>query len=210
MSELFNLDGPLMKYGNKFADLMVLNILTVVCSIPIVTIGASYTAMHYVLLKLYRNEEVSVVKHFSHALKTNFKQATIIWVVYLAAASVITVNYFCIVKPTMGTNLLIVVVLLIVAVMGTFSLNWALILLSRYENSIKNTLKNGYVVGTSYILKSILMVGILILPIYPIVMYPLTVPVMILIGFSLQGLVQTMLYNTVFVKLEKSEELMDQ
>lgn len=46
MSGVFNLDGPFMKYGNKFADLMVLNLLTVVCSIPVVTIGASYSAMH--------------------------------------------------------------------------------------------------------------------------------------------------------------------
>ena len=170
MSELFNLDGPLMKYGNKFADLMVLNLLTVVCSIPIVTIGASYTAMHYVLLKIYRNEEGAIVKHFFHAFKTNFKKATIIWVAYLTAAAVITVNYLCIVKPTMGTNLLIVAVLLVVAAVGIFSLNWALILLSRYENTIKNTLKNGYVVGIGNLLKSILMVGILILHIYPIVM----------------------------------------
>lgn len=202
MGGLFNLDGPLMKYGNKFADLMVLNILTVFCSIPLVTIGASYAAMHYVLLKIYRDEEESIIKHFFHAFKTNFIKATIIWMIYLVAAVVITVNYFYIVEPIMGTNLLIIAVLVVLAYVGIMSLNWALILLSRYENSVKNTIKNGYAVGLSNFKKSLLMVVILLLPLYPIAVYPIVIPIMTLIGVALMGFIQTRLYSDIFKKLE--------
>lgn len=202
MSGLFNLDGPFMKYGNKFADLMVLNLLTVVCSIPVVTIGASYTAMHYVLLKIYRNEEESIVKHFFHAFKNDFKKATIIWMIYLVAAVVITVNYIFIVKPIMGSNLLIIAVLVVLAFVGIMSLNWALILLSRYENSVKNTIKNGYGVGLGNFKKSLLMVIILVLPLYPLAIYPIAIPIMTLIGVSLVGFIQTRLYSDIFKKLE--------
>ena len=50
--KLFNLDSPLMQGLTKVADLLWLNILTIICSVPIVTIGASLTAMNYMALKM--------------------------------------------------------------------------------------------------------------------------------------------------------------
>ncbi len=54
--KLFNLDSPLMRALGKMADLMWLNILTMVCCIPVFTIGASLTALHYMALKIVRDE----------------------------------------------------------------------------------------------------------------------------------------------------------
>ena len=51
MGKLFNIDSPVMRFLGKVADLMILNLVTLLCCIPVVTIGASLTAMHYVLLK---------------------------------------------------------------------------------------------------------------------------------------------------------------
>ena len=58
MSNFFNMDNGLFRALGKLADLMLLNILFLVCSLPIFTIGASFTAMYYVTLKLAENEEV--------------------------------------------------------------------------------------------------------------------------------------------------------
>lgn len=57
MSRLFDLDSPLIRVLNKVADLMWINILTVICCIPIITAGAALTSAHYVALKMLRNEE---------------------------------------------------------------------------------------------------------------------------------------------------------
>ena len=54
---IFDLDSPLMNVLNKMADLMWLNILTLICCIPVITAGAALTSMHYVALKIVRNEE---------------------------------------------------------------------------------------------------------------------------------------------------------
>ena len=56
MSNFFNMDNGLFRALGKLADLMILNILFLVCSLPIFTIGASFTAMYYVTLKLAENE----------------------------------------------------------------------------------------------------------------------------------------------------------
>jgi len=67
----FDLDSPLMNVLNKMADLMWLNILTLICCIPVITAGAALTSMHYVALKIVRNEESYITRSFFKSFKTN-------------------------------------------------------------------------------------------------------------------------------------------
>lgn len=87
MSNFFNMDNGLFRALGKLADLMLLNILFLVCSLPIFTIGASFTAMYYVTLKLAENEEGYTPGAFLKSFKQNFKQATIIWLSCCSSAS---------------------------------------------------------------------------------------------------------------------------
>ena len=52
--KIFDIDSPLMNVLGKISDLVILNLITVVMCIPIVTAGASFTAMHYCCLKIAR------------------------------------------------------------------------------------------------------------------------------------------------------------
>ena len=89
MGRFFNIDSPIMVGLNKLADLIWLNILTFICCIPIITVGASITALNYVALKMVRNEEGYVTRSFFKSFKQNFKQATIIWLIMLLVAAII-------------------------------------------------------------------------------------------------------------------------
>ena len=64
MGRIFDMDSPVMRFLGRLADLMILNLVTLLCCLPVVTIGASLTAMHYVLLKMVRNEESYIVRSF--------------------------------------------------------------------------------------------------------------------------------------------------
>ena len=68
------MDSPFMRALNVLADLMILNIITIICCIPVVTAGASFTAMHYVLLKRVRGTEGYIVSTFFDAFKKNLKK----------------------------------------------------------------------------------------------------------------------------------------
>ena len=83
MSNLFNLDGPVLQFINKIVYSVYLNILWFICCIPVVTIGASTTALFYVTLKMSKNEEGNLTKAFFHSFRENLKQATIIWLILL-------------------------------------------------------------------------------------------------------------------------------
>ena len=72
--KFMSIDGPVMRFLGKVADMMILNLLVLFCSIPIITMGAALTAMHYVALKVVRNEESYITKDFFKSFKMNFKQ----------------------------------------------------------------------------------------------------------------------------------------
>ena len=55
-SGIFNYDNPIWRFIGKFCDVMILNVLWLVCFIPVVTVGAATTAVYYVTLKLVRDE----------------------------------------------------------------------------------------------------------------------------------------------------------
>ena len=202
MGGIFNLDSTFMKYANKFADLMFLNMIAIIFCIPIFTIGASLTAMHTMVLKIYRDEESYVIRGFLKAFKENFKQATIIWLLYLAMILVLFLDFWCIRNYDMNIPKFFNYALIFITVLGAFSFTWAFILQSRYENKIINTLKNSLIVGALHIFYSVMMIILAALPIICFAIFPVALPVYFAFGMTLPALLQAMLYSRVFDRLE--------
>ena len=82
---MFKLDSPFMNFLNKLCDIMILNILVLVFSLPIFTIGAAVTAGYYMSFKMVKNEESYIVKGFWKAFKENFKQSTAVCCLQITA-----------------------------------------------------------------------------------------------------------------------------
>ena len=76
----FNMDGPIFRFLNKMADLCILNLIFMICCLPVITIGASLTALYTVTLKMSHDQEGYMARSFFKAFKENFRQATMIWV----------------------------------------------------------------------------------------------------------------------------------
>lgn len=51
---IFNSDGWFSRFFGTLGDIIIVNILFILCSIPIVTMGASMSAMYFTLLKKQR------------------------------------------------------------------------------------------------------------------------------------------------------------
>ena len=202
MGGIFNLDSTFMKYANKFADLMFLNMITVIFCIPIFTIGASLTAMHTMVLKIYRDEESYVIKGFFKAFKENFKQATIMWFFYLVMILVLFLDFWYIRNYDINIPKFFNYALIFITVLGAFSFTWAFILQSRYENKVINTLKNSLIVGASHIFYSVMMIILAALPIICLAIFTVAIPVCFAFGMTVPALLQAMLYSRVFDRIE--------
>ena len=92
MSKLFDQNNMFFAIMGVLFDLIILNVLTLLCCIPIVTAGAAFTAMHSVLWRMVRHEETYVARQFFESFKRNFRQSLLPWLGLLLAAVVLAVD----------------------------------------------------------------------------------------------------------------------
>lgn len=206
MGRIFDLDSPVMNFLNKLADLIYLNFLTLICCIPIVTIGASLTALNYVTLKIVRNEEGYITKSFFKSFKQNFKQATAIWLILLLffvifAGDILILNYAQVEFPTwLKIALIAVGVLILFATIHVFPV------LSRFENTVKNTFKNSMLMGILSLPKTITMLVLWAIPVVIVIFFTQMLPVVFALGISGPVFLSALLYNGTFKKFEPQPE----
>ena len=149
MRDLCNTDKPLFAVLTKLTYSAYLNILWLVCSLPIVTIGASTTALFYVTLKMAEDRE-------------NFKPATKLWLILLAVGSFLAADGF-VLRRMWSENIfwtLLTAVLIGAAVLYGIVLLYAFPLLARFENTTFGILKTAFLVGVRYLFCTLLMAAI--------------------------------------------------
>ena len=206
MHELFNPDGKIMGYGMKFAYLMWLQILTFLCCLPVFTMGAAFTAMHKILLQIYRNEEVDITKTYFAAFASNFRQATVIWLGCLAMFVALYLDYRLTANagdslPLLALRYLLPVVLVLLLV----GLSWVFVLLSRYQNSIIGTIRLSFSACIAHPLNTVFMVVLMLCPLLLMLLSWRLLPFVFLLGFTVPGILRAMLYSKVFDHLEDSD-----
>lgn len=206
MGKFFDMDSPVMRFLNRVGDLMILNFLMIVCCIPVITVGAAFTAMHYVLLKIVRGEEGYLVRGFFKSFRANFKQATLIWllmllVVVIYIGDVWIFNYSELVFPKA-----LVIAVVAVAILMLMIAIYVFPVLARFENSVKNTLKNAMLLAFANLPRTILMVGCYILPFVLGYFSTYALLFVILFGISAPAYAAAWIYSGIFKKLEPEAE----
>lgn len=205
MGRIFDLDSPVSRFLSRMADLIWLNILTIICCIPIVTIGASLTALNYVALKMVRNEDGYIRESFFKSFKQNFKQATIIWLIILGVLILLICDFYIIrIAPALFPSwikvvLFAVTMVLLIATMHVFPV------LAKFENSIKNTFKNSLLMGILSLPKTILMIICWIIPVVIALLFYQILPLVLALGMSLPTYMCAQLYNKTFKRFEPEE-----
>lgn len=198
MSNIFNPDSRFTHYINKFSDLVTLNLWFVLTGIPVFTIGASATAMHYVLLRIYRDDlEYSVTRNYFQVFKQNFRQATVIWIIYVTFAALLFADLFFMTNPGFLRILLIIPSILLL-----LSLSWVFVLQSRYSNPVYATIRNAVVFSIMHPIDTVLMCAVMLLPILLIVSKPSTIPIIFICGYALCGIIRAFFYNRTFQSTE--------
>ena len=213
MGKFFNLDSPFVQFMNRVADLMWLNILFLLCCIPVVTVGASVTAMYYVTLKMVRNEESYITKLFFKSFKQNFLQATVIWIIFITAGFLLFVDYR-ILSGQMGLNIdngtvrtVMQVLLIAVFIFYVFTITFVFPLLSKFDNTIKNTIKNAFIMSIRHFPATLGSIALLIIVFLLIYYIPIMSMFAFILLFSVSAYVSSLMFVRVFDNyIPKTEE----
>lgn len=204
--KLFNPDSPLMSFLTRLADLVILNLLWLVCCVPVVTIGASTTAMYHVLRHLQDGGVTSITRDFFQSFKSDFKQATLVYLVLLIPTVAVVMNAWILsgqssdVVPVYVRAVWMVSVLLL-----TFVVSFVYPVMAYFEDTVWKTLRTAAVLAVARLPRTILISILNLLPI--IVMFVSFAFFLqssifwLLIGGSLTGYLNMLILKPVFKKL---------
>jgi len=225
---IFNPDSPLMEALSMVADLVILNLVVLACCIPVVTAGAALTGMHYVLLKMVRNEDGYIVRTYFKSFRQNFVQATAMWLLFLLFGLLFFLDLRLtgnLILPNMGNVSGAAkaaadaaagagsaapvrlpggfrIFLMATAVCVWFIFLYAFPLFARFSNTVFGTLRNAAVLAAAVFPRTLGMtVASLVIPVAAL-LFPPVLPVVILAGLTAPGLVCAHLYSPVFAKME--------
>lgn len=149
----------------RVADLIILNLLCIVCCIPIITAGASITAMFYVTLKMVRNEESYIVRSFFKSFKENFKQATIIHLIMLITALLLFFDIRIVNQLQGGMYQVLFVVFMAFTLLYLMIFLYIYPVLSKFYNTIKATFTNAFLMSIRHLPYTVLMLIITAVPV---------------------------------------------
>lgn len=141
---LFDPESRFGRLMGKISLIVLTNLLFIFFSIPIVTIGASYTAMCHVMLKTLKSEnEINPVTEFWVGFKNNFKQATLCW---LGALLLLVFGYLDLfwVSQIGGLAVYLNIPIATMMVLEIAGLLYLFPTIAAYQNSIPNLIKAAF------------------------------------------------------------------
>lgn len=188
------------------ADIFLLNIIYVICCVPLVTIGAATTALYTVTMQITRNEYPAVTKAFFKAFKRNFKISTICWLVFMAVGFLLWFDFRIIGQVDGAARSAAKIALGAVLVIYVMVLTYVFPYIARFENDIKNTFKNAFMMSVAHfpftLILSGLTIGIAVLTFFSGRTFAIATLAFFFIGFALLAYVKSRLFTKVFERYE--------
>lgn len=174
MGGFFSLDGPFYRIGNMLADIMILSLVWILFSLPVVTIGASTTALFYVTTRRISNKEGYLIRDFWKSFKTNFKQSTIVWLAGLLIVAILLINIWNI-DAVGDLKMVILPFQICFLVELSFISIYIYPLIARFDMPFREMIRTAFFMGNKHIFTSLTCVVLAGAIILGSMMYPLLV-----------------------------------
>ena len=154
--KLFSVEGPLFKFFDRLWDLIKLNFFWLICSLPVVTFGASTAAAFSITLHMADDTEGYIVKPFFKAFKGNLKKGIPLGLIFSFGAYALYILYQLAFKAEKyeGVFLGAAIILSVLLYSGFV---YSIALLARYENGLIATIKNSYRISLRYFGRTLLL-----------------------------------------------------
>ena len=209
MKSLFNLDNPFMQFLSRVADLMLLNVMLILLSLPVFTAGAALAALHRVCQNMVFETDSGVFRPFLRAFRDNFRQATLVWLAELVVTAALVCDAL-LVMAYFGKSTVMYVLLGVLAFLVAGVCAYLIPLIARYNNTLRQHLNNAMVLAVIKLPKTLLLVFLNLLP---VILVLISVPVFVqtlifwvVIGFAFVSFIESSILKPVFQQLEKGNE----
>lgn len=197
------MDSKFFTFMGKVADAVILNLLFLVTSLPIITIGTSLTALYSVTLKQSEGTSAYIVKEYFHAWKINFKQSTLLWIFSLIVYSLLFMNLSL--KTTGSISLIMHGIMVLTLILYTMVSLYAFPLLAKFNNTLKHTIVNALFLSIRHFLTTCMLMGtafffVFITAFSPQSLFEPMIAAWMLLLFAVIARMQSVFLNRVFTR----------
>ena len=203
---LFSTDSPIMRILSLLSDLLILHFLWLLYSLPVITIGASTTALYYTMMKRIRTDEGMLFHNFHSSFRSNLKQATILWLLVILAIMVLILDFrFCLMFPVEVRKLMLIAYALIL-IPVSFTCLYVFPVQAKFENRTINNLKNAFlmsILNFPYTLLLVLLTGLSLIIGF---LFPQWILIFLILGMGVYSYITSFVYIKVFRKYIPNEE----
>ena len=202
----FDAGNRIFTFLSKMVDTVALSVLWVVFCLPVFTIGAASTAFYYTIHKALVRSRGYIWRTFWESFKSNFKQATLTWLIQLVVLVVFGLDVMILRSMASQGSTLYTVLLYIFYVLMAIAIVWCYYTIayqSRFENTIRNSMINAGVIAFLNLPWSLLVFAIFVLA----VLIVFTIPVFIFLIPTVQFLLYDTILERIFRKYMKPEDL---
>lgn len=207
--DTFRGDSAYSQIMTKVFDIFWLSVLSILCCIPVITIGASLSSLYYVMLKLVRDEETAVTRNYFKAFKQNFLQSLPATLILLVITGILAAD-FHILGQNSSQNASVVYgccVVILLAAAAVFS--YVFPLMARYQNTLRRTFENAARLAASHLWQTVVMVAVNLFPLGWFLISAETFAavfwIWIFVGMGIQAFVNSLIIRKIFDKLEAEE-----
>jgi uncharacterized membrane protein YesL len=202
MSSFFSIDSPFFSFLSRLTDMIILNLLYILFCLPIFTIGAATSALYYQVMKMAKNEESYAFRGFVKAFRENFKKATPAWLLFLAAAIILGLDFFLSAQMSGIYFRVLQCVCIPAALAWLIAVAYTFPLFSKFENTVKNTLRNSLLMGIRHLPYTLLILLINLSPWLALLLIPqflgIELLLMLLIWFAGAAFINGLFFHRIF------------
>lgn len=144
LMKLFHMDNPVFSFISRIGDVMLLSFLWLITSLPIITLGASTTALFDCCIRIIRSRDSSVIKDYFKAFKSNFKQATVIFLIMAAVGGVIFADMYFWAHSELPFATFMNAISIGIAILFCATLLFVFPVQAVFENTVKATIRTAF------------------------------------------------------------------
>ena len=124
----------------RLIDLILAGLYWLICSLPVITVGAASTALYYAVVKCVRHERGRLTGVFFAAFRRELRQSTLVWLIYLGYTAVIALDAYAIGVYGLGGGVL-GILRWVFFLPALLSMPWMFAYISRFSNGIGGSFK---------------------------------------------------------------------
>ena len=206
MSRFFTPDNPVMEFIAKIFDLVILNLIFIFSCVPIITIGASTSALSYVTLKMVRGEDPYIWRNLWKSFRQNFKQGTLVWIFSILIFIFLGMDFYIINSQNTSLFAVVRILLWIVCAVALSVFLYVFPVISHFVCTTKQALKNALLMTFGHLPYTLMMLALAGLLLFlcssSSKLFAMIVVLSGICGFSVVSFVYSIMFDRIFQKYE--------